>query len=100
VRSVPYRGSVSLGQGAPLSPRMLRMRRSEEPRLGPSVRPLGDAGRACGAMWALGAYSRLVASAQDLANVNKIRHVLGHSKRLLGRLVTKHGSQDTVYRVQ
>ncbi len=45
---------------------------------------LGGAGRAYGAVRALGASSKLVASAEDLANVNKIRHVFGQSKHLLG----------------
>ena len=59
---------------------------------------LGGAGRAYGAVRALGASSKLVASAEDLANVNKIRHVFGQSKHLLGQLASKYGPEQAAYK--
>jgi hypothetical protein len=59
---------------------------------------LGGAGRAYGAVRALGASSKLVASAEDLANVNKIRHVFGQSKHLLGQVASKYGSEQAAYK--
>lgn len=59
---------------------------------------LGGAGRAYGAVRALRASSKLVASAEDLANLNKIHHVFGRSKHLLEELVGRYGSEQAAYK--
>jgi hypothetical protein len=38
-----------------------------------------------------------VASAEDLNNIDKVRHVFGQSKHLLEHLVAKYGSEQAAY---
>ncbi|MBC7352066.1 MAG: hypothetical protein H5U08_06880 [Thermogutta sp.] len=46
----------------------------------------------------MGASSKLVASAEDLANLNKIDHVFSQSKHLFAPLVAKYGSKQAAYK--
>ncbi|WP_168175780.1 hypothetical protein [Thermogutta terrifontis] len=46
----------------------------------------------------MGASSKLVASAEDLANLNKIGDVFGQSKDVLWQLGSKYGSERAAYK--
>ena len=60
---------------------------------------LGGAGRAYAAVRALGASSKLVASAKELQDANKLYHVFRSDHILMQKLVARYGSQQAAYKV-